>query len=364
MRAHLVPTDPAGSLLRCHARGHEAVHDALAAAYPNAKEFALPHSDSETQFFCTQVRLSNISLYRNATSGYSCHANPTDAVRITLPAHGSVVVASKRTSLVAVAGHVGSVCLTELVERKVPSNYMGFHFQVSKRELLSRAHLLTGREYTTDDVATSIGLRTPEGAILYRGVANLFLEVEHLAAIGLGQLARTGINDLIQNLSAVAVVRGVREHLTQGRQYLGDNHAESARQFIDAHAAEPIRISELAAQLGVSCRALQLAFRKRFGCTPLEHLFACRLGLARARLLAPTNMSTVAAVAVDCGFVNLGAFAGRYYRAFGERPSETLKRGLLRAFGRRDSRYHPHPNPLQRGDINLGLPTRSEHSDW
>ncbi len=323
-----MPTDPDGSLSRCHARGHAAVHDALAAAYPNAKEFALPHSDSETRFTCTQVRLSNIALYRNATSGYSCQANPIDAVRITLPAHGSVVVASKRTSLVAMAGHVGSVCLTEVVERKVPSNYIGFHFQISKRELLSRAHLLTGREYTADDVAPSIDLRTSEGAILYRSVANLFLEVENLAAIGLGQLARTGINDLIQNLSAVAVVRGVREHLTQGRERFSDNHAESARQFVDAHAAEPFRFSELSAQLGISSRSLQLAFRKRFGCTPSEHLFACRLGMARTRLLAPTDMTTVAAVAVDCGFVNLGAFAGRYYRAFGERPSETLRRGL------------------------------------
>jgi AraC-like DNA-binding protein len=182
-------------------------------------------------------------------------------------------------------------------------------------------------------VAPSINLRNPEGAILYRSVANLFLEVDHLAAIGLGQLARTGINDLVLNLSAVAIVRGVHEQLTQGRECLGDNHAEAARQFIDAHAAEPIRISELAAQLGVSCRALQLAFRKRFGCTPLEHLFACRLGLARTRLLAPTDMTTVAAVAVDCGFVNLGAFAGRYYRAFGERPSETLRRGLAPTTG-------------------------------
>lgn len=333
MPPKLVPTDLAGSLFSAHARGHAAVQEALNAAYPNAKDFAFPHGDSETRFSCTLLRLSDISLYRNSTSGYSCRANPTNAVRITLPGHGSVTVASKRASVVAVAGNAGSVCMTEMVQRKVPSDYAGFHFQIPRPELLSRGHLLTGRGFAAADVAPSIDLRTPEGALLYRSVASLFLEVEHLAAIGLGQLARTTINDLILNLSAVAVLRGVREHLTQGQVCIGGNLAEAARQFIDAHAAEPIRISELAVQLGVSCRALQLAFRKRFGCTPLEHLFACRLGLARTRLLAPTDMTTVAAVAVDCGFVNLGAFAGRYYRAFGERPSETLRRGLASTTG-------------------------------
>lgn len=328
MRSQLVPIDPAGSLLSCHARGRAAVHEALSAAYPNAKDFALPHGDSQTRFSCTLLRLSDMSLYRNSTSGYSCRVNPTDAVRITLPGHGSVTVASKRASVAAVAGNSGSVCLTEAVERKVPSDYMGFHFQIPMRDLLSRGQLLTGREFAAADVAPSIDLRTPEGAILYRSIASLFLEVEHLAAIGLGQLARTGINELILNLSAVAVLRGVREHLTQGQVCIGDNLAEAVRQFIDAHASEPIRISELALQLGVSCRALQLSFKKRFGCTPSDHLFACRLGLARTRLLAPTDTTTVAAVAVDCGFVNLGAFAGRYHRAFGERPSETLRRGL------------------------------------
>ncbi|MFM9848445.1 MAG: helix-turn-helix domain-containing protein [Hyphomicrobiaceae bacterium] len=333
MRTQLASTDPAGSLSSCHARGHAAVHEALNAAYPNATDVALPHGDNATRFSCTLLRLSDMSLYRNSTSGYSCRASPTDAVRITLPGYGSVAVTSKRKSVVAVAGNAGSVCLTEVVERKVPSDYVGFHFQIPKRDLLSRAHLLTGREFTGDDVAPSINLRTPEGSMLFRSVANLFLEVEHLASIGLGRLARTSINDLILNLSAVAVVRGVREHLTQGRECIGDNLAEAARQFIDAHAAEPMRISELAARLDISCRALQLAFRKRFGCSPSEHLFACRLGLARTRLLVPTATTTVTAVAVDCGFVNLGAFAGRYYRAFGERPSETLRRGLAPTTG-------------------------------
>jgi transcriptional regulator GlxA family with amidase domain len=36
---------------------------------------------------------------------------------------------------------------------------------------------------------------------------------------------------------------------------------------------------------------------------------------------------SVTQIAVECGFGNLGHFAGDYLKRFGERPSETLKRG-------------------------------------
>jgi AraC-like DNA-binding protein len=330
MRPRSVADNPGGVLIHCHGRGHEAAHEALNAAYPNARDFVFPHGDRETRFSCSLLRLSDMSLYRNSTSGYGCRADPTDAVRITLPGRGSVTVASKRAPVVAAAGVAGSVCLSEAVERNVPSDYMGFHFQIPMGDLLSRARLLTGRMFGAGDIGSSVDLRTPEGTSLYRSVANLFFEVERLAALGLGRLGQASANDLVMNLATAAVLRGMREQLTQRPQCIGANLPDTARQFIDAHAAEPIRLSELAARLGVSARALQLAFRKRFGCTLSEHLFACRLGLARVRLLAPTDTTTVAAVAVDCGFVNVGAFAARYYRAFGERPSETLKRASSR----------------------------------
>jgi len=35
---------------------------------------------------------------------------------------------------------------------------------------------------------------------------------------------------------------------------------------------------------------------------------------------------TVTAIALECGFGNLGEFASRYRRRFGEKPSETFRR--------------------------------------
>jgi transcriptional regulator GlxA family with amidase domain len=59
----------------------------------------------------------------------------------------------------------------------------------------------------------------------------------------------------------------------------------------------------------------------------MAYLRALRLEKVRDTLSAaePGSVS-VTEVAARWGFVHLGRFAGAYSRAFGERPSETLRR--------------------------------------
>ncbi len=61
--------------------------------------------------------------------------------------------------------------------------------------------------------------------------------------------------------------------------------------------------------------------------TPLEFILQRRLhATRRALLLADRSRTRVSDVATEHGFYELGRFAGRYFRQFGEHPSETLKR--------------------------------------
>ena len=62
------------------------------------------------------------------------------------------------------------------------------------------------------------------------------------------------------------------------------------------------------------------------GCSPRDYLIACRLELARTRLLAGGEGHTVTRIALDCGFTDMAVFARKYRVHFGERPSETLRR--------------------------------------
>lgn len=99
-----------------------------------------------------------------------------------------------------------------------------------------------------------------------------------------------------------------------------------AEDVLRARADEPLSVAELARDLGLSLRSLQLAFQKVHGEGPRERLTRIRLERARKMLLDDQEAKTVTMIALDCGFTHLGRFAGAYLRAFGERPGETLAR--------------------------------------
>jgi AraC-like DNA-binding protein len=99
-----------------------------------------------------------------------------------------------------------------------------------------------------------------------------------------------------------------------------------AAAYLDAHASEPIRLTELSGLAGVSLRSIQAGFRRHRGCSPMEFLRERRLDLVRARLLQ-TPDSTVTRIAHECGFAHLGRFSAYYRSRFGENPIDTLRGG-------------------------------------
>jgi AraC-like DNA-binding protein len=102
-----------------------------------------------------------------------------------------------------------------------------------------------------------------------------------------------------------------------------------AEQFIEENAMKSITLAELAFAAGVSSRALQLAFRRFRNTTPMAHLRALRLDLARGELAGAGNDGgSVTSVANSLGFGSLSRFAADYKVRFHESPSETLHRGL------------------------------------
>ncbi len=93
---------------------------------------------------------------------------------------------------------------------------------------------------------------------------------------------------------------------------------------------EPLTISTIAQQIGVSARSLQHAFRAHRSAGPLETLARIRLENARLRLLDAEPSDTVSGIALDCGFSHLGRFSIVYRESYGETPSETLRRRRMR----------------------------------
>jgi AraC-like DNA-binding protein len=89
---------------------------------------------------------------------------------------------------------------------------------------------------------------------------------------------------------------------------------------------EPLNLTSLCEAAGCSAKTLETLFRERLGRTPIRYLHSRRLWLAhRALLEADPRQATVSAIALDCGFWELGRFAGAYRAVFGESPSDTLR---------------------------------------
>lgn len=101
-----------------------------------------------------------------------------------------------------------------------------------------------------------------------------------------------------------------------------------ADDFLDSLGDDaPFEVDRLAASLGVPRRTLFYAYRKLLGIGPRRYFELKRLQKLRTRLKqASPSDATVAIVASDLGFRDLGRLAANYKKRFGEYPYETLKR--------------------------------------
>jgi transcriptional regulator GlxA family with amidase domain len=97
---------------------------------------------------------------------------------------------------------------------------------------------------------------------------------------------------------------------------------------IESEPDRPFCTADLAAAAGLSARALQEAFGRHLGTTPLGYVREVRLRRAHKDLIHADAGSgaTVAEVACRWGFGNLGRFARVYADRYGRHPSETLRR--------------------------------------
>jgi AraC-like DNA-binding protein len=100
-----------------------------------------------------------------------------------------------------------------------------------------------------------------------------------------------------------------------------------AQAYIDENAGSPISVTEIAAASSLTVRALQYAFRRHLGTTPMNYLRRTRLERARAQLVAadPYGPDSVTSIALRWSFLSPSRFAALYREEFGETPSQTLR---------------------------------------
>jgi AraC family ethanolamine operon transcriptional activator len=111
-------------------------------------------------------------------------------------------------------------------------------------------------------------------------------------------------------------------HLLPNQKIVGN-----VEDYLDQAGSKPIHISELCGALNVSRRTLHRAFHDVLGIGPVTFLQRKRLCDIHSVLRAGNPATTsIAEVALQHGFLNVGRFSGYYRALFDEYPSETFGR--------------------------------------
>lgn len=133
------------------------------------------------------------------------------------------------------------------------------------------------------------------------------------------------------------VLRAVMQHSAEAR--MGEHHTDTvhpavrrARDFLHAHYAENVGLSELAAAAGLSRFHLLRSFSAAYGLAP--HAYQTQLRVARARALLRQGVSPNE---IDVGFADQSHLGRHFKRALGLTPA-VYARGSLAAVS-------PHETP-------------------
>ncbi|KPI10569.1 transcriptional regulator with only HTH domain, AraC family [Actinobacteria bacterium OK074] len=105
----------------------------------------------------------------------------------------------------------------------------------------------------------------------------------------------------------------------------------AVRHAIDViHAEETAHLTvvDVAREVGIGLRALEIGFKKQVGMSPSQYLKKARLHRAHIELLAAgaADEATVGGIAMEWGFSHAWRFSQAYRAEFGESPSATLRR--------------------------------------
>jgi AraC-like DNA-binding protein len=117
--------------------------------------------------------------------------------------------------------------------------------------------------------------------------------------------------------AALALDQGVPETPPRARD---ERRIAKAVRILEAHHSEPLTITELARDAGMTRRRFAAVFRHVVGATPYNYVLNLRLDTA-ARRLRETH-SPVLQVALESGFGDLSEFTRRFHARFGKPPAQ------------------------------------------
>jgi AraC-like DNA-binding protein len=158
----------------------------------------------------------------------------------------------------------------------------------------------------------------------------LFRQACHLAEAKTELIGHPEIARALEQEMLHAIVHCLAAGEADDRPRARHHHAAIMVRFEETSSRridQRLNMPKLCAEMGVAERTLRMCCAKFLGVSPTRYLLLQRLNKARAALRrADPAKASVAEVARNHSFLELGRFAVTYRTTFGESPSVTLQR--------------------------------------
>jgi AraC-like DNA-binding protein len=158
----------------------------------------------------------------------------------------------------------------------------------------------------------------------------LFKQAYHLAETGQKLIKSAEVARALEQELLHAVSHCLSADETESNARTRHHHAAMMVRFeemLSNHIDQKINMPTLCTEIGVAERTLRMCCSEFLGVSPTRYLLLQRLNKARSALRrANPSTASVAEVARNHQFLELGRFAVTYRTTFGESPSATLQR--------------------------------------
>ena len=155
--------------------------------------------------------------------------------------------------------------------------------------------------------------------------AFLFAELQHADTLLTNEIAARSFEDNLVLSVLLALPNNYTDRLARQNAAAAPGNVKRAEAFLQANAGTPLTIAEIAEAAACGVRALQIAFQRFRGTTPMRVLQQARLEQARTEMLRVGQTKSLARIAAEYGFSSPTRFAQSFRRKYGVYPSEVQR---------------------------------------
>lgn len=288
--------------------------------------------ERESREYSGEILIGSLPLLSYCSTGFEAMLEPATSVtlRVVLEGEGEVLdplgtASFSRCSALLLpcgSGPRRSSCASGL-------SVAVLHLQP---EAIRRTALaMLGENPDQDRLPPQLALFPPQTLPPHRSqpLRSLLRHIDACAAADPALPERLGLDDVVLRLAASWLHPALLEPKAAPGPHCGRGGGTALDDLIDyirANLHRPLRLSDLEARSWYSRRALQYAFRDRFGTSPSQWIREQRLTQAMEQLQGNTEQRlSVRAVALACGYRHRSLFNADFKRRFGLSPSEVRR---------------------------------------